>query len=258
MFRLSSSRGPAYQQSTALFLLPLHPPPGFEVEPQRQDWRVPDLANGGSHTISRGRVFSQLAGVRNGDVADHLRRPSAHHCGHDFSVRDTKALGLFGGPGFSLSYGGSLLVSDRHFLFFQDQRRVGYVEQEPATVFLDNVTDAREVSNKEIHGGGRTAQAKCFKLHRLAISERVNRSGPGETARIDMLDCVGEIANIVAGNIMPYLRGNNTPGQGMTLPSTFQGVGVEIWKPEELPVNLLLFETMLGRFAVAMVTHSAT
>lgn len=68
----------------------------------------------------------------------------------------------------------------------------------------------------------------------------------------DMCDCVGEIANIIAGNILPSLEQNGAGEQNISLPNVIVGPHRVVWRREDPPHVLMLFETELGTFGAGI------
>ena len=66
----------------------------------------------------------------------------------------------------------------------------------------------------------------------------------------DVSDCVGEISNIVAGNLLPALGSDADGNRRISLPSVVVGQHRVVWGRRDTPCELLLFETGLGVFAV--------
>jgi len=66
----------------------------------------------------------------------------------------------------------------------------------------------------------------------------------------DMYDCIGEIANILVGNLLPLLDDANNPN--ISLPSVVIGHHKVIWRRKDTPYDLLTYECDLGCFAAGI------
>lgn len=67
----------------------------------------------------------------------------------------------------------------------------------------------------------------------------------------EIIDCVGEVANVVGGNLLPVL--GDSPGElRLSLPSVVLGTHRVVWRRKDTPYELVLFETELGEFGVGI------
>lgn len=65
----------------------------------------------------------------------------------------------------------------------------------------------------------------------------------------DVCDCVGELANIVAGNLQPHLADGEARDQKISIPSVVVGPHRVVWSSKDTPCELMLFDTAIGEFA---------
>ena len=66
----------------------------------------------------------------------------------------------------------------------------------------------------------------------------------------DIGDCVGELANILAGNLLGLFRGDGMSQCGLSSPSVVVGSHKVVWSRKSIPYDLLLFDSDMGQFAV--------
>jgi CheY-specific phosphatase CheX len=75
--------------------------------------------------------------------------------------------------------------------------------------------------------------------------------GPGEDPNErDIADCIGELSNIVAGNLLTLLDQHVEPLCQISLPSVVLGSHRVVWGSKDSPCDLLVFDSELGTFAV--------
>lgn len=73
---------------------------------------------------------------------------------------------------------------------------------------------------------------------------------PGEDPNErDIADCIGELSNIVAGNLLTVLDQHVGPLCQISLPSVVMGSHRVVWGSKDSPCDLLVFDCELGRFA---------
>lgn len=65
----------------------------------------------------------------------------------------------------------------------------------------------------------------------------------------DISDSIGEIANIVAGNLLVLLEPQIANQTHISLPSVVMGSHRVVWSSKDVPCDLLLFETERGLLA---------
>lgn len=65
----------------------------------------------------------------------------------------------------------------------------------------------------------------------------------------DISDCIGELTNIIAGNMLAELRGVSWTSARISLPSVVVGSHKIVWSRKDIPYDLISFETDYGRFA---------
>jgi chemotaxis protein CheX len=82
-------------------------------------------------------------------------------------------------------------------------------------------------------------------LTALMLSEK-NSKG---CTQQDVSDCVGEISNIVAGNLLTLLDEHIAATSQISLPSVIIGRHRVVWGSKDSPCDLMLFESKLGTFA---------
>lgn len=76
----------------------------------------------------------------------------------------------------------------------------------------------------------------------------------------DISDCVGELANIIGGNLLPVLVENddeNGDEPGISLPSVVVGDHRVVWGSKDTPCELIQFETEVGVFAAEINLREA-
>ena len=66
----------------------------------------------------------------------------------------------------------------------------------------------------------------------------------------DIGDCVGELANILAGNFLGHFEGKGATRSELSIPSVIMGRHRVVWKRQDVPYELMLFESDIGQFAV--------
>ena len=66
----------------------------------------------------------------------------------------------------------------------------------------------------------------------------------------DIGDCVGELANILAGNLLGLFRGDGMSQSGLSTPSVVVGAHKVVWSRKSIPYDRLLFDSDMGQFAV--------
>ncbi|MEI9811353.1 MAG: chemotaxis protein CheX [Acidobacteriota bacterium] len=80
----------------------------------------------------------------------------------------------------------------------------------------------------------------------------LNRTTPG-TVDDDVLDVMGELTNMIAGNLKSAL----IPGTHLSIPAVTQGADSAVRLCGTRPVSRSAFETPLGPVWVTMFTHAA-
>ena len=67
----------------------------------------------------------------------------------------------------------------------------------------------------------------------------------------DVIDCVGEIANIIGGHFLPVLKQGHPGDHKLSLPSIVVGRHRVIWSVRELPSMTIHFDSEIGKLAAA-------
>jgi chemotaxis protein CheX len=65
----------------------------------------------------------------------------------------------------------------------------------------------------------------------------------------DISDCIGELSNIAAGNVLSRLDPRKASGAQMSLPNVVMGSHKVVWGSKDAPCALMLYESSLGVFA---------
>ena len=65
----------------------------------------------------------------------------------------------------------------------------------------------------------------------------------------DISDCVGELSNIVAGNLLTLLDEQVAAASQISLPSVIMGPHRVVWGSKDSPCHLMVFESKAGTFA---------
>lgn len=71
----------------------------------------------------------------------------------------------------------------------------------------------------------------------------------------DISDCVGELSNIVAGNLLTLFDEHVAATSQVSLPSVIMGPHRVVWGSKDSPCDLMLFESRLGTFAAETNLH---
>jgi CheY-like chemotaxis protein/CheY-specific phosphatase CheX len=72
----------------------------------------------------------------------------------------------------------------------------------------------------------------------------------------DMYDCVGEVANVIGGNLLPLFKGKSREGKArLSVPSVVVGSHRVVWRRKDTPYELVLFETDWGQFGAGFNLH---
>ncbi len=77
----------------------------------------------------------------------------------------------------------------------------------------------------------------------------LNEENSKECTQRDISDCVGELANIVAGNLLALFDEHVAANSQISLPSVIMGPHRVVWGSKDSPCDLMLFESKLGTFA---------
>jgi len=85
------------------------------------------------------------------------------------------------------------------------------------------------------------------RLARHLTAEMMGEADPGSVAQEDVVDFVGEMANIVAGNFLQVLGKNGARDHKISLPSVVVGSHHVVWRKKDGPADLVMFETDHGR-----------
>ena len=88
-----------------------------------------------------------------------------------------------------------------------------------------------------------------FKVARQLAAWMLNEEEPENCTNQDMTDCVGELANIIAGNFLPLLNEGGGKTNRISLPSVVVGSHEVVWSRKDSPCDLMRFRTDLGEFA---------
>lgn len=66
----------------------------------------------------------------------------------------------------------------------------------------------------------------------------------------DVSDCIGELTNIVAGNLLALVdQGKDSRVARISLPSIVHGPHRVVWSRRDIPCELVLFDTKVGKMA---------
>ena len=101
-------------------------------------------------------------------------------------------------------------------------------------------------------GRGSVVISFPFDVARRLTAWMLTEDDPDHCSHQDISDCVGELANIIGGNLLPALtEGAETNPEecGISLPSVVVGSHRVVWGSRDTPCELLLFETDAGCFA---------
>ena len=90
------------------------------------------------------------------------------------------------------------------------------------------------------------------KLARCLTNRMFGAEDDADVPENDLADCVGEIANILAGNLLPHLEGYDSAEQNISLPNTVIGSHRVVWRSGDAPHDLLLFDTDEGPFTIGI------
>lgn len=72
----------------------------------------------------------------------------------------------------------------------------------------------------------------------------------GTCSEQDISDCIGELTNIVAGNLLALIdHGSETKEARISLPSIVLGPHRVVWSRKDIPCELVLFDTDVGKLA---------
>ncbi len=84
------------------------------------------------------------------------------------------------------------------------------------------------------------------------------RQGEDQCTEQDISDCVGELTNIVAGNLLAIIEdGNDSREARISLPNVVVGPHRVVWSSRDVPCELTLFETEVGTFAAELNLREA-
>jgi len=76
--------------------------------------------------------------------------------------------------------------------------------------------------------------------------------------RQDISDCVGELSNIVAGNMLAQFDEGVGSASQISLPSVIMGPHRVVWGSKDSPCDLMFFESKLGTFAAEINLRDVT
>lgn len=88
-------------------------------------------------------------------------------------------------------------------------------------------------------------------LAREMAARTFSSDANGSVSDDDIYDCVGEVANVVGGNLLPMLE-KGTGEHRISLPSVVVGEHRVVWRRKDTPYDLVFFETELGRFGAGI------
>ncbi|MHC4946067.1 MAG: response regulator, partial [Planctomycetota bacterium] len=72
----------------------------------------------------------------------------------------------------------------------------------------------------------------------------------------DIYDCIGEVTNIIGGNLLPFFKRRNQEGKSrLSVPSVVVGNHRVVWRRKDTPYELILFETDWGQFGAGFNLH---
>ncbi|MHC4662727.1 MAG: response regulator [Planctomycetota bacterium] len=87
---------------------------------------------------------------------------------------------------------------------------------------------------------------------RIATARMLGDSDDADLPDEDVYDCVAEIANIVAGNLLPSLKNEDGADYQLSLPSVVVGQHRVVWRRKDTPYDLLLLDSSMGQFAAGI------
>lgn len=102
-----------------------------------------------------------------------------------------------------------------------------------------------------IHGSVQGTIVMSFpeQLARRVTAWMLAEEDPASCSDEEVADCIGEIANIVAGNMLPLVSDPSADWERISLPTVVMGPHRVLWGSKDIPCDFLLFETDLGEFA---------
>ncbi len=77
----------------------------------------------------------------------------------------------------------------------------------------------------------------------------LNEKNSKSCTQQDISDCVGELSNIVAGNLLTLFDEHVATTSQLSLPSVIIGSHRVVWGSKDCPCDLMFFESSLGTFA---------
>lgn len=84
----------------------------------------------------------------------------------------------------------------------------------------------------------------------LTMTSRLLNEEEANCGDQDVSDCVGELTNIVAGNLLSLIdQGLNSQEARISLPSIVHGPHRVVWSRRDIPCELVVFETQVGTIA---------
>lgn len=82
------------------------------------------------------------------------------------------------------------------------------------------------------------------------LTSRMLNEDEASCSQQDISDCVGEVTNIIAGNLLARIdQGSGSQGARISLPSIVHGPHRVVWSRRDIPCELVLFDTELGKMA---------
>jgi CheY-like chemotaxis protein len=89
------------------------------------------------------------------------------------------------------------------------------------------------------------------KIAREITSRTFKELSPDQVTEEDIVDCVGEVANIVGGNLLRVL-GDKDGSLHLSLPGVVMGTHRVVWRRKDTPYDLVILNTEFGQFGVGV------
>jgi chemotaxis protein CheX len=86
-------------------------------------------------------------------------------------------------------------------------------------------------------------------LARKLTALMLKEGQPNKVTAQDISDSIGELANIVAGNLLVMLDEKVAEKSHISLPNVVMGLHRIVWSSKDVPCDLLVFETEMGMLA---------
>ena len=86
-------------------------------------------------------------------------------------------------------------------------------------------------------------------LARLMTAWMLREPHPQRCTAQDIADSIGELANIVAGNLLVSFEPSVAEKSHISLPSVIMGQHRVVWSSKDTPCDLMVFDTVHGKLA---------